>query len=52
MKAALAMLDGMDVLDAAWTGVSHRADRAPRGSMVRAMEECLEDSLGKKKKRE
>ena len=52
MKAAFAMLDGLDVLDAAWTGVSHRPDRAPRGSMVRAMEECLEDSLGKKKKRE
>ena len=51
MRAAFALLEQLDLLEASWGVVNHRPDRAPRGNMVREMEACLDDALGKKKKR-
>ena len=51
MRAAFALLEQLDLLEASWGVVNHRPDRAPRGNIVREMEACLDDALGKKKKR-
>ena len=47
LRAAFALLESSDLLEAAWGETHHRPDRAPRGNMVREMEACLDDALGK-----
>ncbi len=48
MHQGLLLLDSLDLLDATYGGIIIRKDRAPRGPIVRSMENCLDKFLPKK----